>query len=371
MSAQNEILEVFQENLTMNPARIRELLPEKVPVSEIKKVLAENSETFQKNQKIERVQRYRQYQTYHVGEILQCDLMFLNSPRNTNQKILLEKGKFLYALVAIDTHTRYLQVIPLKTKGSIEVAQAIAKAVNFLRDAYYGGLKHYRFKILADDGREFSQERISAAVSNVELLRSKSKHGASIAERAILEVRNKIRLLKGLQGNTTAQVNLSLAELEKVVKVINDAPKASVSHDKHSATEMLFGWDKAPDKLIQVYPEIEGEAAFKLPLGGYCRIVNYSEKDGRVFVKKSAYNNYTSKIFSIAERSLDGIQNIPIYTLVSLDGNYRLETTWYEEELLHVPTSFVAALSNEERDEHENFSQEEIKTFRIFPLESV
>lgn len=88
--------------------------------------------------------------------------MFLNSPRNTNQKVILEGG-CNYLLVAIDTFSRFLQVVPVKTKGAIEVANAIAKVVNFLRDTYYGGLDYYQFKLLADDGKEFSEERIKQA----------------------------------------------------------------------------------------------------------------------------------------------------------------------------------------------------------------
>ena len=360
VSLESKILEIFSTHLTLDPARIRKLLSDDgttATTAEIRSILDLHSDIFQMNQKVNRVERYRQYQTYHVGELVQIDLMFLNSPRNTNQKILLEGG-YQYALIAIDTYTRYLQVVPVKTKGALEVANAIAKVVTFLREGYYGGLDYYKFKLLADDGKEFSPQRIADVVKNVQLLRSKSKHGASIAERAILEIRNKIRLLKG-----SGTVALTLEELQQVVNVINNAPKKTVSTQGFSATEMLTGYDKSPDKLIPVYPEKDDP--FKLPLGGYCRIVNYAEKDGKIFVKKSAYNNYTAKIFSVLERSLDGIQNIPIYTLVSLDGTYLLDTTWYEEELLWVKTDFVKTLTNEERDEHEDFTSEEIKVYRI------
>jgi hypothetical protein len=190
------------------------------------------------------------------------------------------------------------------------------------------------------------------------LLRSKSKHGASIAERFILEIRNKVRILKGGHATTV----LTLDELQQVVDVINNAPKPAVSSQGHSATELLENPTKQPDRLIPIHPEPED---YKLPLGGYCRVINYEEKDGKIFVKKSVYNNYTSKIFSIAERSLDGVQNIPLYGIVSLDGGYRSATTWYEEELLWVPTEYVKGLSLEERDYHEEFTPEELKTYRL------
>lgn len=354
------ILEAFQENLTLDPQRIQQMLGN-VTTKDVRNVLMENSDVFQVNQRIERVKNYRKYQTYHVGELVQIDLMFLDSPRNTSQKILMEGG-YRYLLIAVDTFTRYLQAVPVKTKGAGEVAAAVEKAVKHLRDAYYGGVERlYHFKLLADSGSEFN--RVST-IPNSTLLRSKSKHGASIAERYILEIRNKVRILKG--GHPVTK--LSVEELEKVVAVINDAPKPTISSQGYSAKEMLYGVNKSPDKLIPIHPEPsenQGYQGFKLPLGGYCRIVNYDEKDGKIFVKKSVFNNYTSKIFSIAERSLDAVQNIPIYGLVSLDGSYASDTTWYEEELLWIPTDYVKALSEEERDYHEDFTQEEVKTYRL------
>jgi hypothetical protein len=73
------------------------------------------------------------------------------------------------------------------------------------------------------------------------------------------------------------------------------APKSVVSSQGYSATELLEGWEKAPDKLIMIHQEPIG---FKMELRSYCRTLNYEEKDGRIFVKKSVFNNYTSKIFS-------------------------------------------------------------------------
>jgi hypothetical protein len=148
--------------------------------------------------------------------------------------------------------------------------------VKHLRDAYYGGVERlYHFKLLADDGTEFSPSRIGEVIKNCSLLRSKSKHGASIAERFILEIRNKVRILKGGHATTV----LTLDELQQVVDVINNAPKHAVSSQGYSATELLENPATTPDKLIPIHPEPED---YKLPLGGYCRVINYEEKDGKI-----------------------------------------------------------------------------------------
>ena len=370
MSEAEAVLQAFKANLTLDPQRLKEILAKEpynlpgITTKQIRSVLENHSDVFQANQRIERVKNYRKYQTYHVGELVQIDLMFLNSPRNTAQQIRLEGSSARYLVVAVDTFSRYLQVVPVKTKSAVEVATALASIVKHLRDLYYGGVERlYHFKLLADSGAEFSPSRIGELIKNCSLLRSKSKHGASIAERYILEIRNKVRVMKGGHSVTS----LTVEELQSVVDVINNAPKTVISSQGHTAEEILTT-AVTPDKLIPIHPEPDEDQGFqgyKLPLGGYCRVVNYAEKDGKIFVKKSAYNNYTSKIFSIAERSLDGVQNIPIYTIVSLEGTYISTTTWYEEELLWVPTEYVKGLNLEERDYHEDFSQEELKTYRL------
>jgi hypothetical protein len=123
------ILDAFREHLTLDPQRLKALIAEDFPgasVESIRKVLENHSDVFQVNQRVKRVKNYRKYQTYHVGELVQVDLMFLNSPRNTSQQILLENG-FRYLVVGVDTFTRYLQVVPVKTKGQSRLLLLLPK----------------------------------------------------------------------------------------------------------------------------------------------------------------------------------------------------------------------------------------------------
>lgn len=318
---------------------------------EVHETLMTESEDFQRNQKIHRVTKMRSYGAKNFGELVHGDLMFLSTPTNSAQSIRI--GTWKYLVVTVDVYSRLLTVRPVKSKRATEVGAALTEILQEMRDKYYNGSDYFRFKLLVDGGTEFSQGTIGP---NTELLRSHSKHGASIAERYIRTLRDKIRILTG--GKNT----LSLEDLYRVVDIINESSKGTISSQGFSANEITEGWDKKPDKVIKVYPEPE---TYKYPLGSYVRIVNYGEKFDRVFVKKSAFNNYTAKIFSIYERSLDLIQNIPLYTVVSIDGGYISNRTWYEEELLEIPTEFVRKMSNEERDEHEDFTAEEIKVFKL------
>lgn len=57
------------------------------------------------------------------------------------------------------------------------------------------------------------------------------------------------------KGTAAGLIKLRLKELDEVIKVINDAPKNTISSDGYSSNQIIYGWDKSPDKLIPVYPE--------------------------------------------------------------------------------------------------------------------
>lgn len=344
----------FKEILSLDT----NLLAEKTGLKpkEVHQSLMEESEDFQRNQKIRRVKNMRSYSANNFGELIQADLMFLSTPTNSAQTVKITGTQFKYAVIAVDVWSRMLFVRLVRSKRSSEVGAALNEIFKEMRDKYYNGSDYFKFKLLVDGGTEFSQSTLD---KNVALIRSHSKYGASIAERYIRTLRDKIRLLTGATNALTQD------QFFQVVETINEASKSTVSTPGYSAKEIVEGWNMKPDKIIKVHPEPD---TYRYPLGGYVRIVNFGEKFDRVFVKKSAFNNYTAKIFSIYERSLDQIQNIPLYTVVSLDGNYISKRVWYEEELLWIPTSYVRKLTNDERDEHEDFTPEELK---VFQLESV
>ena len=94
------------------------------------------------------------------------------------------------------------------------------------------------------------------------------------------------------------------------------------------------------------------------------RIVNYFDRNG-TFVKKSAYSNYTMKIFAILSIELDKIQNIWQYKLISMGNNYVLDRLWYVEELVKVDDSVKKLLDDDKIYELETFSKEEKHFYKI------
>ena len=341
------VKEKFEELLTLDKHKLAKATG--VPVTKVHETLMESSEAYQRNQAVKSVKKMRGYQVYNFGSLVHVDLMFLSTPTNSTQHVVIDSWKYL--VITVDVYSRLLTVRPTKTKRASEVGAALREIVQEMRERYYNGADYFPFKLLVDGGTEFSQNTLG---ENTTLIRTHSKHGASLAERYIRTLRDKIRI--------AGRNKLSLEELYKIVDRINDDAKGTISSKGYSATEMVDGFDKKPDKNIKVWPEPED---YKFPLGSYVRIVNYGEKFDRVFVKKSAFSNYTEKIYSIYERSLDTIQNIPVYTVVSLDGNFISGHLWYEEELLGIPTDYVRKMTNEECDVHEDFTSEEVKVFQL------
>jgi hypothetical protein len=66
--------------------------------------------------------------------------MFIKSPRNTNQEILVkdEEGEDNhYVLILVDTYSRYVWAYPVKTKSAKKIIKLITTTVAFIRDFFY------------------------------------------------------------------------------------------------------------------------------------------------------------------------------------------------------------------------------------------
>lgn len=361
MSEKESILEAFHDKksgLTTNIQKLKEKNPELRGISneEIKEVLLENSDEFQRNQKVKSVELYRSYKADYVGQLIHMDLMFLASPRNTNQQIVIKDGEigYHYLLLAVDTYSRYLMVYLTRTKSMKEVNEGVTKIIKSFRDIYYEGYDEIQFTVLTDAGKEFSTKLIEANGYTRHFI-SKNKHGAVIAENYIYKIRDKLRYLK-----KSYDVYISKKDLESIVENINQDVNSSISN-KVSPYDIMFKLKEPEKELKRLDPNLEP----KIIVGSYVRLLNYYEKFDRIFVKKSAYHNYTEKIFSVYKIDMDSHQNIFIYSICSIDGNYILERSFYENELLEIPVNFVRNLDDSERDSNEDFTQEEVKIYKI------
>ena len=125
--------------------------------------------------------------------------------------------------------------------------------------------------------------------------------------------------------------------------------------------EEIFYKMKIPEKTIKIIQEKDTT----INVGEYVRIVNYEEKNGRIFVKKSAFNNYTRNIFSVLAKEMDSVQNIWQFELVSIDGTYILQNKFYEKELLPISLDFIKKLTDDQRDDMENFTDFQYNFYKL------
>src|SRR5690606_27231016 len=95
-----------------------------------------------------------------VGQLIHVDLMFLNSPRNTAQNIVIDDYRYL--LIAVDTYSRFLMIYLLKSKEREEVTQKIEEMIKFIKDSYLNGDPFNRMyiNILSDKGGEFKNIKL-------------------------------------------------------------------------------------------------------------------------------------------------------------------------------------------------------------------
>jgi hypothetical protein len=371
MSDQEKIIKADQEKiikaftstktgLTNNIVKLKQKNPELKTFTntQIDDVLMKESKMYQRNKTSKKVRQYISYKAHYVGELIHMDLMFLASPRNTKQKVTVidevnsKANKYQYLLILVDTFSRYLMIGLVKSKKAEEVGHKVIEIVNHLREVYYHSDTTVKFKLLCDNGTEFSKALIEKELENTELIRSKNKYGAVIAENYIFKLRSKLRYMNALEDEITVE------ELRNAVDNINNEINQAVS--KTNTPNEIVMEDEMPDVKNKIVKYRE-----PIPVRSIVRIVNYYEKYGRIFIKKSMYNNWSDKVFSVLENGLDSLNNIWKYKLCSIDANKVLDMYFYESELLVIPSEYVTNLSDEDYHAQCLFNNEEENLFKI------
>ena len=329
-----------QTGLTRNVAKLKKKNPELfgIPGDTIRSVLDNYTQEYQKSKPFREVKNFSSYKAEYIGEVIHCDLMFIKSPRNTNQSITIDNSK--YILICVDTYSRFLWAYPIESKSSKEVTECLKQMVNDIRNLFYEGYNGLKIKILTDAGKEFNGNQINK-MKNVKHVISKNQHGAVIAESYIYKIREKVRYL-----DDGRKKKISLNDLKQIVMNLND----------DGANEIFFEGKIPNDKL-----KVKEYAVNKYNQGDFVRIINIF-KFNETFVKKSSMNNYTDKIFIITFIDFNKEQNIYRYTIASLDGKFSSERLFYEEELVKVPFSYG---DNIDIDANSNFTKEEIKMYNL------
>ena len=258
------------------------------------------------------------------GVIASCDLadMSLLSRHNRGYK---------YILVFIDVFSRFVQVVPIKRKDGITVADALK---TILDSGYFNGLS----RLNSDEGKEFYNQHVNKLLKSkgIVLYSTSSREiKASIAERVIRTIKSK--LYRYMSHNNTRQY---VDVLSDIVESYNNSSHSSLGNKQtplqvHSLTDpktidrqFFYMYKKAKPKMRKI--------SSNLSVGQYVRIAD--EKRNAVFRRGYTIQN-TVEIFKI--RKVDISQNPTAYYLEDLNSE-PITGIFYREELTptHLPEFF-------------------------------
>lgn len=345
MNIKQEILNAFyntKSGLTRNIVNLKKKNPRLRLISNesIRAVLNQSIESYNRNKRNKKIKDYIPYSANYVGEILHADLMFLNSPRNNRQQIIIRDGKNKrYLLVIVDTYSRFIWAYPIDTKHAKEISQLIHQTIQFIEDLFYAGNDLIHYKVLTDAGKEFSPQLIET--DRIKHIISKNKRGAALAEGAIYKIRTKLKYFKP---------NLRVLTNDKLQDIIYNANSESEAND------IIFGNQINEEELIN-----ENEVDEKYHQGDYVRI----SRELDIFDKKSSIDNFDNKIFVVIDSLFDVKSGIYQYRIASIDGSYISDNKYYEEELNKVPINYLTSLNQDEIDDNKKFTKEEIKKYNL------
>ena len=328
MDLQQKVIDAFYNpttGLTRNIAKLKEKNPGlyDIPASTIRQILDQHIEIYQRNKAPLHSKETLKFKADYVGQLIHADLMFIKSPRNTNQEILVkdESGEDNhYVLILVDTYSRYIWAYPVKTKSSKEITKLITTTIDFIREFFYNGYSKLRFNIFTDAGKEFSTKDLEA-IPNV---RHKiAQQHASLAEAAIYRLRTKIKYLDG-PANRKKLDNETFIDLIKNLNLDSGA-------DPIFEREKLV---KGEDSLREVHEPTEASVYSQ---GDFVRIRDIKG----LFEKKSGLSTFSDHVFIIGDVVWFPFDFVWVYKLLSVDGVYLSKRNWLAKDLTGVPFTFV------------------------------
>lgn len=241
----------------------------------------------------------------------QADLMFMLPFAKYNDGMK-------YLLVVIDCFTRYLSVVPMKTKTAVDTLKALKKAFKEM-----GGNP---IKFQTDGGTEFFNELVQKflrGINAVQFTTQQHDIKAQIAERVIRTLRAKIH---------------KIMMAKKTLRYISWLPLIvdSYNHRKHSAFKGKFApceINKSNQK--EVYDLQYGKylaeikAKFKFEIGDIVLVA----VDKRSHVLKKMTQTFKEDLYQVIDRIAD---NPPTYKLKFLSNGTLVKGKFYAEQLQKV-----------------------------------
>lgn len=230
--------------------------------------------------------------------------------------IRFENDGNTFILTMIDCFSRLASAVPIKTKGSKHVAEAVELAFKHLQRA--------PLKLQTDDGKEFTNHIVQQLLRDygVNWFSTAQPVKAQIVERFNRTLKSKLQKFYSAEGSLR-YVNV----LPKIILGYNKAPHSAlkgyapldVSHENEA---IVF------EKQYRAYLDKRARKR-KFKLGDVVRISAYRP----TFFRKTTQQNFTTELFVIVD-VIDS--NPPTYKLASQDESEVITGIFYEAELQKV-----------------------------------
>lgn len=345
MDVREKVIRAFYNQttgLTRNIAKLKEKNPElySIPADAIRSILDQNITLYQRNKAKLHDKEALSFRSDYIGQLIHADLMFVKSPRNTTQEILIKDedgGDNRYVLILVDTYSRYIWAYPLKTKSAKEVTRLITNTISFIREFFYNGYSALRFTVYTDAGSEFSTRDIEK-IGNVD--HTIAKQHASLAEAAIYRLRTKIKYLDGPAQRKKLD-NETFLELIRNLNLDSNA-------------DAIFEKDALPKESKEVVGPTE-EPLYNQ--GDFVRV----ERRGELFEKKSGLSTFSEQVFIVGDVIWFPYDALWVYKLMTPDGEMVSSRNWLAKNLTRVPFTYVQGYEDEIKDQ--KFTKEEVKLY--------
>lgn len=314
-----------QTGLTRNLAKLKEKNPDLwgIPGKTIRAILDQNIPIYNRNKSAIHAKERVRYRADYVGQLLQADLAFVASPRNTTQEILIksEDTDNRYVLIIVDTYSRYIWAYPLENKSSNEVTKLISTTIAFIREFFYGGYSGLRFTVHTDGGKEFSTKGIEKSLNVAHTI---AKEHASLAEAAIYRLRTKLKYLDHGAGPKRKIDHETFVEL---IRNLNLDSNADAIFEKQALAKS----DLNP-------PKIEAPAdPSAYTQGDFVRV----KRLGELFEKKSSLSTFSERIFIVGDVIWFPLDHVWAYRLLTHDGEWVSTKNWFASDLTRVPVTLA------------------------------
>ena len=249
---------------------------------------------------------------YGIDSQWDADLMDMTQLAKYNKS-------FKYVLLCIDILSKFVWVVPLKSKKSKDIVIAFKKI-------FAQGRKPHMLR--TDKGREFLNKMVSQLFKKegIHHFVTQNELKANVAERAIKTIKGRI-----FKYFTKAQSNKYINVLQDIVHSYNRTFHRSiqmtpieVNKDNEAEVWQMLYLPFKKDKSKKI-PGIKAKAKFKFEIGDTVRITHLQKAFSREYDTR-----WSEEIFKIKMRQLR--EALPVYKLKDL-GDDDIEGTFYEPEL--------------------------------------